>query len=254
MSTVIGFVLLLAGANAFMFAPKTVFPGPSYSCSRHPQTEALDALSWLNPGYWKMEFVKAQHITNNVPAGSEVLELGSDAKNIYYLKSPSAVTLISETPLQEPPIREAAAKLSIPLSILQGELSSLQLRASGYDAALCMQQLERVPAARQAVVCSLLARTLKPGGRLIFIGGLLPFSRMACSFSCIAIIRQKKASIDAPALFEEAQLEVLHEVENNYAIGIALKPGDAPKESRMLGTSSRAVRRQAAKGKKNKRK
>ena len=37
---------------------------------------------WINPAYWNRQFVTASHIANNVPNGSNVLELGKDATNL----------------------------------------------------------------------------------------------------------------------------------------------------------------------------
>ena len=73
--------------------------------------------SWVNPAYWSRQFVQASHISNNVPNSSRVLELGKDAKNLYYLNSPEQCTLIvppSNANVKEGPIREAAAKLDVP--------------------------------------------------------------------------------------------------------------------------------------------
>ena len=50
--------------------------------------------SWANPAYWSRQFVTAQHIANNVRNNSKVLELGKDARNLYYLNSPGACTLV----------------------------------------------------------------------------------------------------------------------------------------------------------------
>ena len=76
--------------------------------------------SWANPAYWSRQFVTAQHITNNVPSGSTVLELGKDVKNLYYLQSPTECTLIvppSNYEIKEGPLREAAAKLGVPFNL-----------------------------------------------------------------------------------------------------------------------------------------
>ena len=50
--------------------------------------------SGVNPAYWNRQFITASHIANNVPKGSVVLELGKDAKNLYYLTEPESATLI----------------------------------------------------------------------------------------------------------------------------------------------------------------
>ena len=68
--------------------------------------------SWVNPAYWNRQFVTASHITNNVPEGSAVIELGKDAKNLYYVNEPESMTLIvppSNQNIEEGPLREAAA-------------------------------------------------------------------------------------------------------------------------------------------------
>ena len=72
--------------------------------------------SAVNPAYWNRQFVTASHVSNNVPKGSTVLELGKDAKNLYYLDGAESATLIippSNQKITEGPIREAAAKLGV---------------------------------------------------------------------------------------------------------------------------------------------
>ncbi len=81
--------------------------------------------SWANPAYWSRQFVQASHISNNVPNASRVVELGKDAKNLYYLNAPAACTLIvppSNMEIKEGPIREAAAKLGVPFTLREPSL------------------------------------------------------------------------------------------------------------------------------------
>jgi hypothetical protein len=69
--------------------------------------------SWVNPSYWSRQFVTAQHVANNVPNCSRVLELGKDVKNLHYLNNPVGATLIvppSNYEVKEGPIYEARAR------------------------------------------------------------------------------------------------------------------------------------------------
>eukprot|EP00967_Tisochrysis_lutea_P023839 scaffold27386_cov28-Tisochrysis_lutea.AAC.5 len=120
--------------------------------------------SWVNPAYWNRQFVTASHIANNVPNGSNVLELGKDAKNLYYLNEPSSVTLIvppSNIVVQEGPIREAAAKLKVPFSLFtEKPLDTIPLIAGSFDAALIFDMLDGAP--EQVRHCTLHARTTSP--------------------------------------------------------------------------------------------
>lgn len=105
--------------------------------------------SWVNPAYWNRQFVTASHIANNVPNGSNVLELGKDAKNLYYVNQPKAMTLIvppSNLVVQEGPIREAAAKLKVPFSLFtEKPLDTIPLAAGSFDAAIIFDMLDGAP-------------------------------------------------------------------------------------------------------------
>lgn len=105
--------------------------------------------SWVNPAYWNRQFVTASHIANNVPNGSVVLELGKDAKNLYYVNQPKAMTLIvppSNLVVQEGPIREAAAKLNVPFSLFtEKPLDTIPLTAGSFDAAIIFDMLDGAP-------------------------------------------------------------------------------------------------------------
>ena len=98
---------LVKGAEA---AGEKLNPGDKLSF-----TEKLDQAmkeSGANPAYWNRQFITASHIANNVPKGSVVLELGKDAKNLYYLSEPESATLIippSTQKITEGPIREVCA-------------------------------------------------------------------------------------------------------------------------------------------------
>ena len=102
---------LVKGAEA---AGEKLNPGDKLSF-----TEKLDQAmkeSGANPAYWNRQFITASHIANNVPKGSVVLELGKDAKNLYYLSEPEAATLIippSTQKITEGPIREVRAVCSM---------------------------------------------------------------------------------------------------------------------------------------------
>ena len=98
---------------------------------------------------WNRQFVTASHITNNVPADSAVIELGKDAKNLYYINKPKAVTLIvppSNQDIQEGPLREAAAKLDVPFILYtERALDTIPIQPLSCDAALCMDMLDGAP-------------------------------------------------------------------------------------------------------------
>ena len=128
--------------------------------------------SWVNPAYWNRQFVTASHIANNVPNGSTVLELGKDAKNLYYVPSPEAMTLVvppSNLIVEQGPIREAAAKLRVPFSLFtETPLDAVPLTAASFDAALLFDMLDGAPEQAAYGAVSLLANALKPGGVLLF--------------------------------------------------------------------------------------
>ena len=106
--------------------------------------------TWVNPGYWNRQYVSAAHVSNNVPNGSRVLELGKDAKNLHYLREPTAVTLIvppSNVAVEEGPIRGAAAKLNTPFSLYtERPLDTIPINPATFDAALCFDMLDGAPA------------------------------------------------------------------------------------------------------------
>jgi hypothetical protein len=105
--------------------------------------------SWVNPAYWNRQFVTASHIANNIPNGSNVLELGKDAKNLYYVTQPKAMTLIvppSNLVVREGPIREAAAKLNVPFSLYtEKPLDTIPLTPGSFDAAIIFDMLDGAP-------------------------------------------------------------------------------------------------------------
>ena len=112
---------LLIAHSAALRAPSAVLhPTPAVS-SLPPRLAAVNmqtGFDWINPVYWNRQYIGAAHVSNNVAGGSRVIELGSDAKTLYYLTSPAGVTIISTLPFkQEAPLREAAAKLNIPLDL-----------------------------------------------------------------------------------------------------------------------------------------
>jgi len=129
--------------------------------------------SGVNPAYWNRQFITASHIANNVPKGSVVLELGKDAKNLYYLTEPESATLIippSTQKINEGPIREAAAKMNLPLALYtETALDTIAIRPGTYSAALCFDMLDGAPEQAAAGAVSLLGSALKPGGRMLFL-------------------------------------------------------------------------------------
>ena len=159
--------------------------------------------SWVNPAYWSRQFVTAQHIANNVPNNSKVLELGKDAKNLYYLNSPGACTLIvppSNYEIKEGPIREAAVKLDVPFTLWTNKaLDTIPLTQQSFDAALCFDMLDAAPEQAVQGALSLLGNALKPGGRLIFL---------------------ERNSVGLPAAAREFGFGVEYEEEGGYDVGI----------------------------------
>ena len=98
---------LVKGAQA---AGEKLTPGDELSFTEKLETAMKE--SGANPAYWNRQFITASHIANNVPKGSVVLELGKDAKNLYYLSEPESATLIippSTQKINEGPIREVCA-------------------------------------------------------------------------------------------------------------------------------------------------
>ena len=144
-----------------------VAPLPPHARTAVRMQQGLD---WLNPLYWRDAYVSAGHVLRNVEPGARVLELGKDAKNLYYIKDPAEVAFVAPS-LQggEGPIREAAAKLSIPnFSVQIGPLDGMQLRAGGYDAVLCVDMLRGAGRADARKVVAVMARCVAPGGRVVF--------------------------------------------------------------------------------------
>ena len=129
--------------------------------------------SAVNPAYWNRQFVTASHVSNNVPKGSTVLELGKDAKNLYYLDGAESATLIippSNQKITEGPIREAAAKLNLPFSLFTEQaLDTIPIQTNSFDAALCFDMLDGAPEQAAQGAVALLSSALKPGGRLLFL-------------------------------------------------------------------------------------
>ena len=162
--------------------------------------------SWANPAYWSRQFVTAQHIANNVANNSKVLELGKDAKNLYYINSPGACTLIvppSNFDVKEGPIREAAVKLNVPFTLFTDQaLDTVPIVPNSFDAALCFDMLDTAPENAVQGAVSLLGAGLKPSGRLLFL---------------------EKESVGLPAIAREFGFSVQSEVEGGYDVGIATK-------------------------------
>ena len=125
------------------------------------------------------------------------------------------------------------AQLKIPLFILTGALGTLPLRAGGYDAALCVDMLRETDTTEAADTVSILARALRPGGRLLYV-------------ECRDVGMRDLASA--------ARLDVISDDDGDFEIGIATKPLDAPREvgAQKMGApgGSRADRRAAARRKK----
>ncbi|KAL1504605.1 hypothetical protein AB1Y20_008389 [Prymnesium parvum] len=164
------------------------------------------ASSWVNPAYWKRQYVTASHITKNVPPASRVLELGKDAKNLYYISKPKAVTLIvppSNQKAQEGPIREAAAKLNVPFILhTDRPLDTIPIPSKTFDAALCMEMLDGAPESAASGAIALLANALKVGGVLLFV---------------------ERQSVGMPHLAQEFGLTVQSEMEGGYDVGMATR-------------------------------
>ena len=172
--------------------------------------------SWVNPAYWNRQFITASHIANNVPNGSSVLELGKDAKNLYYLNSPGSATLVippSNQKTEEGPIREAAAKLGVPFALYtERALDDLPISPSSFDAAMCFDMLASAPREVAAGAVVLLARSLKTGGRLLFV---------------------ERSDVDMPALIKEyGECSVEFESDGGFDVGIATRKAPSAKPSR----------------------
>ena len=197
----------------------------------HPVIRMQQGLDWLNPLYWRDAYVSAGHVLRNVEPGARVLELGKDAKNLYYIKDPAEVAFVAPS-LQggEGPIREAAAKLSIPkFSVQIGPLDGMQLRAGGYDAVLCVDMLRGAGRADARKVVAVMARCVAPGGRVVFA---------------------ERPEVGMAALLAEAGLQPQQEEDGGFMVGVADKPDDAPDEARgsvVIGRESRASRRAKSK-------
>lgn len=192
--------------------------------------------SWVNPAYWNRQFVQASHISNNVPNASRVLELGKDAKNLYYLNSPASCTLIvppSNIEVKEGPIREAAAKLGVPFMLFTEQaLDTIPLRPSTFDAALCFDMLDSAPEQAKLGAISLLGSSLVANGRLLFL---------------------ERESVGFPALARECGMSVQFDTEGGFDVGIATKrivgKGNKMKApSKSKGPSKQAREAMAAKG------
>ena len=181
--------------------------------------------SWANPAYWSRQFVQASHISNNVPNNSNVIELGKDPKNLYYLNSPASCTLIvppSNANVKEGPLREAAAKLGVPFTLFTEQpLDTLPIRTNSFDAALCMDMLDGAPQQAAAGALVLLHGALKSNGRLLFL---------------------ERKSVGLPALAREYGFNVDFDEEGGFDVGIATK--------RVVGKTGRKKVGAAAKGKK----
>ena len=184
--------------------------------------------TWVNPAYWNRQFVTASHVANNVPNGSAVIELGKDAKNLYYLNSPGSATLIvppSNQKVEEGPIREAAAKLNMPFQLFTDRaLDDLSIQPASFDAALCMDMLDGAPENVAAGAVVVLANSLKPGGRFLFL---------------------ERESVGMPKLVREyggCTVEV--DSEGGYDVGIATRNKAPPKPSRKAS----AAKSKASKG------
>ena len=166
--------------------------------------------SWVNPAYWNRQFVTASHIANNVKNGSNVIELGKDAKNLYYLNAPTGCTLIvppANQEVSEGPIREAAAKLGVPFTLFTDKaLDELPIRRGTYDAALCFDMLDGAPEQAKAGAIAVLASSLKVGGQLLFL---------------------ERSESAIPQLMREFdfgdRLTVEFETEGGYDVGIATR-------------------------------
>ena len=172
--------------------------------------------SWANPAYWNRQFVSASHIANNVPNGSSVLELGKDAKNLYYLNSPGSATLVippSNVKVEEGPIREAAAKLGVPFALYtERALDDLPIKPMSFDAALCFDMLADAPQEVAAGAVVLLSRSLKVGGRLLFV---------------------ERSDVGMPQLAREyGDCTVTFETEGGFDVGIATRRAASAKPKR----------------------
>ena len=189
------------------------------------------AKSWVNPAYWNRQFVTAQHIGNNVPKDSRVIELGKDAKNLYYLDEPRSATLIvppSNYEVKEGPIREAAAKLNLTSFALYTDrpLDNLPINPNSFDAALCFDMLDTAPREAAIGALNVLVGALVPGGRLLFL---------------------ERDSVGLPALAREYGLSVKFETEGGFDVGIATNnrrgaPGKAKRGAAAAKGGKRAVR------------
>ena len=139
----------------------------------------MNLLDYVNPMYWKREYLVGAVLGSQVPpAAAVVLELyAEDAKRFFYYQS-SVVQVVVAPPLSEQlaakglgraevekaekEMTEAAgrAKKSVLMKPLDGTPSN------SVDAVVCVQAARRVAEAGRL---SDLARVLKPGGRVVFL-------------------------------------------------------------------------------------
>ena len=144
----------------------------------------------------------ASHIANNVRAGARVLELGKDAKNLYYLNEPKSLTLVvppANAAVREGPIREAAAKLGVPFSLYTNTpLDGVPVGRNCFDAALCFDMLDGAPEQAAAGAIILLAGALVSNGRLLFLErssvGFPQLAREYAGAALCGVKRERKAT------------------------------------------------------------
>jgi len=182
------------------------------------------------------QYVTASHISNNIPTGSKCVELGKDAKNLYYISSPASCTLIvppSNFEVKEAPIREAAAKLGTNFTLYTNRaLDDIPIQPSSFDAALCFDMLQAAPRDVANAALLLLVSSLRPGGRMLFL---------------------ESERVELPALCRELGLRVEYDTEGGFDVGIITRgAGTRTKEKRASkakkGPSKASLQAMADKG------
>mmetsp|Transcript_18005 Transcript_18005/g.47309 ORF Transcript_18005/g.47309 Transcript_18005/m.47309 type:complete len:209 (+) Transcript_18005:1309-1935(+) len=133
-------------------------------------TTSMGLLDYVNPNYWKREYIVAAMLTNQIPkSAAVVVDLAPrDPKRLFYLPMTARQVVVVQSTASEKEMKEAAgqlAKLRPKLEIV--EKVELALPPNSVDVVCCCQALERLDDSRGTIAAAY--RSLKPGGRLIFV-------------------------------------------------------------------------------------
>mmetsp|Transcript_59196 Transcript_59196/g.116143 ORF Transcript_59196/g.116143 Transcript_59196/m.116143 type:complete len:244 (+) Transcript_59196:144-875(+) len=155
-------------------------PSPQRSLSRKRIQPLMGVFDFVNPLYWKREYITAAMLSRQVPSSaSVVLELyPDDGKRFYYY--PSTVSQIVVVPLtwpleakKETELRIAANKV-VPPKLLAVKQTMQTMDTNAVDVVVCVQALKSL--GREGLGDA--HRVLKPGGRLIFVEPMADFAMM----------------------------------------------------------------------------